>query len=211
MIKFVIIINFSNHFLKSKVKNSQQWYFAWESLRWGFYVVVIVVVYFWCISSYIDVLHFVVVSSFNFQATLLCHRHSTLVSQDSEGLHQLWVLPRLLLIGFSFSSTPGATDLSGRFLPTGVFYLTLLPNIFGTTWFYQGFPGSQQLFLEICRASCWSSKNTDQGHLFVWFTLIHNPLQILNLYLYMSILEKFLVFSAATLFSSHENIKQQPN
>ena len=119
--------------------------------------------------------------------------------------------PRLLLIAFSFSSSTSATASSGHFLHIGVFYLTLLPDIFGTTCFYQGFPGSQQLFLEICRASCWSSKNTDQGHLFVWFTLIHNPLQILNLYLYMSILEKFLVFSAATLFSSHENIRQQPN
>ena len=38
-----------------------------------------------------------------------------------------------------------ATVLSGHFLPTGVFYLTLLPDIFGTTCFYQGFTGSRQL------------------------------------------------------------------
>ena len=75
------------------------------------------------------------------------------------GLHQLWALPQLLLIAFSLSSTASATVLSGHFLPTGVFYLTLLPNIFGTTCFYQGFPGSRQLFLEICRASYWSSKH----------------------------------------------------
>ena len=94
-----------------------------------------------------------------FQATLLCHRHFTLASQAREGLYQLWALPRLLLIAFSFSSTASATVLSGHFLPTGVFYLTLLPDIFGTTCFYQGFPGSRQLFLEICRASYWSSKH----------------------------------------------------
>ena len=41
----------------------------------------------------------------------------------------------------------------------GIFYLELLPDIFGTTCFYQGFPGSRQLFLEICRASYWSSKH----------------------------------------------------
>ena len=41
----------------------------------------------------------------------------------------------------------------------GVFYLMLLPDIFGATCFYQGFPGSWQLFLEICRASYWSSKH----------------------------------------------------
>ena len=46
-----------------------------------------------------------------------------------------------------------ATVLSGYFLPTGIFYLTLLSDIFGTTCFYQGFPGSRQLFLESCRAS----------------------------------------------------------
>ena len=33
---------------------------------------------------------------------------------------------------------------------------------------------------------------TDPVHLFVWFTVIHNLLYILNLYLYMSILQKFL-------------------
>ena len=40
--------------------------------------------------SFVDVFHFVdVVSSFDFQATLPCHRHSTLASQTREGLHQL--------------------------------------------------------------------------------------------------------------------------
>ena len=61
-----------------------------------------------------------------------------------------------------FTMSPALTSamvLSGHFLPTGVFYLTLLPDIFGTTCFYQGFPGSRQLFLEICRASYWSSKH----------------------------------------------------
>ena len=58
-----------------------------------------------------------------------------------------------------FHLAASATALSGHFLPTGVFYLTLLPNIFGTTCFYQGLPGSQQFFLEVCRASYWSSKH----------------------------------------------------
>ena len=40
--------------------------------------------------SFVDVFHFVdVVSSFDFQATSLCDRHSTLASQTREGLHQL--------------------------------------------------------------------------------------------------------------------------
>ena len=46
-----------------------------------------------------------------------------------------------------------ATALSEHFLPTDIFYVTLLSDIFGTTCFYQGFPGSRKLFPEICRAS----------------------------------------------------------
>ena len=52
---------------------------------------------------------------------------------------------------FHYLLTASAMVLSGHFLPTGVFYLTLLPNIFGTsqhfgtTCFYQGFTGSRQL------------------------------------------------------------------
>ena len=34
-------------------------------------------------------------------------------------------------------------------------------------------------------------RNTDPAHLFVWFTVIHNLLYILSLYLCMSILQKF--------------------
>ena len=95
----------------------------------------------------------------NLQAALPCHRHSILASQAREGLHQFWALPWVLLIAFSFSSTASAMVLSGHFLPVGVFYFTLLLDIFGTTCFYQGLPGSPQFFLEVCRASYWSSKH----------------------------------------------------
>ena len=54
---------------------------------------------------------------------------------------------------FRYLLTASARVLSGHCLPTGVFYLMLLPEIFGTTCFYQGFPGSRQLFLKIRRAS----------------------------------------------------------
>ena len=71
------------------------------------------------------------------------------------------------------SFTASATVLSGYFLPTGVFYLTLLPHIFATTCFYQGLSGSRQFFLEVCRLHA-DPQNTDHAHLFVWFTAIHN-------------------------------------
>ena len=92
-----------------------------------------------------------------------------------------------------FHLAASATALSGHFLPTGVFYLTLLPKIFGITCFYQGLPGSQQFFLEVCWVLYWSSKHRPGPSA----CLIHsNPqsLNILNLYLYMSILQKFYLW-----------------
>ena len=191
---------------------------AWENLwRFLFIFVHFVVVVVLHLSSFVDVFHFVgVVSLFDFQATLPCHQHSTLASQAREDLHQLWALPRLLLIAFSFSSTASATVFSGHFLPTGVFYLVLAPNIFGTTCFYQDFSGSRQLFLEICRASCWSSKHRPGPSV----CLIHsNPQSFIHLksvFIHVNIAKvllvvKTLIRSAATLFSSHVSIKQQPN
>ena len=55
--------------------------------------------------------------------------------------------------------TASATVLSWRFSPTGVFYLTLLHRHFDSISIYQGFPGSRQFFLKVCRASYWSSKH----------------------------------------------------
>ena len=87
---------------------------------------------------------------------------------------------------FCYSFTASTTVLTGRFLPTGVFLpMSLLPDIFDTTCFYQGLRGSQQFFLEVSRASCWSSKhrpslsvclghNNPQkrysGRFYLWFT-----------------------------------------
>ena len=121
----------------------------------------------WC-SSFHFWSSFCCCCSFHFQVALPYHRHSTLASLAHEGLHQLWALPWLLLIALTFSSTASTTVLSGRFLPTGIFYLTLLcffiyRKRYGFEWafftlcsftcVYQGFPCSRQFFLEICRAS----------------------------------------------------------
>ena len=58
--------------------------------------------------------------------------------------------------------------------------------------YHQGLPGSRQFFLEVCQASS-DPQNTDPAHLFVWLAVIHNPLYNLDLYLYMSILQKLLL------------------
>ena len=158
-----------------------------------------------------------------FQATLPCHQQSTPASQTHEGLHQLWALPWLLSIAFSFSSTTSATVLSGHFLATGIFYLKLLPNIFGTFPIFW-------LNLLLSRF-CWEPAVTflKVAGLHTDFLkhrpspsvcLIHSNLQSLIhlkcVFMHVNIatvllMVKTLIRSAATLFSSHENIKQQPN
>ena len=136
---------------------------AWENLRRFLFIFVHFVVVVVHLSSFVDVFHFV--GSFNFQATLPCHRHSTLASQTYEGLH-LSSTPTTLDCLFFFI-TASATVLSGHFLPTGVFYLKLLPDIFGTFPTFWHIPdilaqpafikvllGVGSYFLESCRTSC---------------------------------------------------------
>ena len=121
-----------------------------------------------------------------------------------------------------FFITASATVLSGHFLPTGVFYLKLLPDIFGTFPTFWHIPdilaqpafikvllGVGSYFLESCRTSCWSSKHRSGPSV----CLIHrNPQPSIHVNIAKVLLVvKTLIRSAATLFSSHENIKQQPN
>ena len=79
----------------------------------------------------------------------------------------------------------------GIFYPPAFFTLHSFTNIL--TCVYQGFPGSWQLFFEVCRASYWSSKHRPNPSV----CFIHsNPqsLYILNLHLYMSIFQKFYLW-----------------
>ena len=54
---------------------------------------------------------------------------------------------------FRYLLTASAMVLSGHFLPTGVFYLTLLPNILAQPAFIKVSLGAGSYFLESCRAS----------------------------------------------------------
>ena len=98
---------------------------------------------------------------------------------------------------FRYLLTASATVLSGHFLPTGVFYLMLFPDIFVTfPAFWHNLLLSRfhwelaATFLKVAGLHT-DLQNTDLAHLCVWFTVIHNLLCILSLYLYMSILQKF--------------------
>ena len=83
--------------------------------------------------------------------------------------------------------------LSGDFLPTGIFYLTLLPNILAQPAFIKASLGAGSYSLKFAGLHT-DPQNTDPAHLFVWFTVIQNLLYILNLYLYMSILQSFYLW-----------------
>ena len=89
--------------------------------------------------------------------------------------------------------------LSGHFLTTAVFYLTLLPDIFGTTCFYQGLPWSRQFFLQVCRGSYWSSKHRSGPSV----CLIHsNPQSFIHLkfvFIHVNIANVLLIFDKKVL------------
>ena len=117
---------------------------------------------------------------------------------------------------FHYLLTASATVLSRQFLPTGVFYLMLLLDILAQPAFIKVSLVAGSYFLESCRASYWSSKHRPGPSV----CLIHsNPQSFIHLkfvFMHVNIAKvllvmKTLIKSAATLFRSHENIKQQPN
>ena len=73
----------------------------------------------------------------HFQATFLCHQHSTLVSHVGEGLHQLWALHWLLLVAlllpdFSVTVNHECYAFERAFLLTGVFLPSTPSPLSGT-------------------------------------------------------------------------------
>ena len=78
----------------------------------------------------------------------------------------------------------------GIFYPQAFFYLMILLEILAQSAFINASLGTGSYSLKFAGLHT-DPRNTDPTHLFVWFTVIHNLLYILNLYLYMSILQKF--------------------
>ena len=130
---------------------------------------------------YLHLSSFVNVSSFDFQATLPCHLHSTMAYQACEGLHQLWALPPTAfdcLFFFIYREHYGfewAFFTHRRFLP------------YAPSW---QFWHNMLLSLKFAGPHT-DPRNTDPAHLFIWSTVFQNLLYILNLYLSMLILQKF--------------------
>ena len=130
---------------------------------------------------------------------LLCHVTGTLLwllrpvkTSTSSDLY-----PNYFWLPFLFHLQRALRFWVGIFLPISGFYLTLLPNIFGTfPTFWHNLLLSRfhwepaVTFLKVAglHTDPWK---TDPVHLFVCITVIHNLLYILSLYLCISILQKF--------------------
>ena len=181
---------------------------AWENLRR----------FLWCWSSFCCCCCFICwCSSFTFSF----RHHPSPFSGLSPGFYTHFILLAQSIaewfVILSFSTIPLSSYRErygfewALFYPQALFYLTLLHWHF--TCVYQGLPGSRQFFLEVCRASYWSSKHRPGPSV----CLIHsNPQSFLHLksvFMHVNIAKvllvvKTLIRSAATLFTSHENIKQ---
>ena len=114
---------------------------------------------------------------------------------------------------FRYLLTASATVLSGHFLPTGVFYLTLLPDIFGIPnilaqpAFIKVSLGAGSYFHESCRASYWSSKHRPSPSV----CLIHsNPQSFIHLKFVFIHVNIAKVFTCDENFDK-KNIDQQPH
>ena len=81
----------------------------------------------------------------------------------------------------------------GILYPLAFFPLRSLPTFLAQPAFIKASlrAGSYSLKFAGIHTDPW---NIDPAHLFVWFTVIHNLLYILNLYLCMSILQKFYLW-----------------
>ena len=95
-------------------------------------------------------------------------------------VHHSVILDTFIFQPFCYLLTASATVLSGHFLPTGVLYSfpTFWHNLLLSRFCWE----PAVTFLKVAGLHT-DPRNTDPAHLFVWFTVIHNLLYILSLYL----------------------------
>ena len=123
----------------------------------------------------VDVLHFI----FDLHFIVICRFSSFIFCFLTSSLTLPWTIagvftPHFILsalpiaewfAALSFSTIPLSSYCKRYgfewvfFNPQAFFTLRSFTNSFDSTCFYQGFPGSRQFFLEVCRALYWSSKH----------------------------------------------------
>ena len=142
---------------------------------------------FCCCSLFVVFLHFVSRLLYHVTGIPPCILRPMKASTSSE------LYPDYFWLPFLFHLLWALWLWVGIFYPQTFFTLRSFTDIL--TCVYQSIPGSQSSSLKFAgpHTDPW---NTDLAHLFVWFTVIHNPFYILyiNLYLYMSILQKFYLW-----------------
>ena len=171
-------------FLKSKVKNSQWWYFVWENLRGGFccssfhFCIFILFLY----LHFIFDLHFVVVLHWSFFLIHIFFSQSSLTYPltIARFSHSFYIFSpahcRVICDTFIFNHFVIFLPRALRFW-VSIFY----PQVFFTLRsFTDILPAFIKVFLRAGSSSFKfaglhiDSENTDSAHLFVWFTVIHN-------------------------------------
>ena len=151
--------------MNNKAKNSQRWYFAWENLRGGFCCIFILLLMF-----FISFLIFIFLSFVDFLHSHFAFRHhpSPFRRLSPGFLHPFYTFSqahrRLIRDTFIFNYSVIFLPRALRFwvdvfYPQAFFYLTLLHRYFWLNLHLSRSPRSRQFFLEVCRASYWSSKH----------------------------------------------------
>ena len=203
----IIIIN--NYLHKSQItKNSQRWYLLERNARvfYSFLFILLLLLFF--IYLHLSMFLILLVLYLYLISRLLCHVTSTppwllrpvKVSTSSE------LYPDYFRLLFLFHLPRALRFWVHIFYPQAFFTLRSsqhfwhIPNIFDTFptfWHNLLLPRfcweSAVTFLKVAWLHT-DSQNTDPANLFVWFTVIHNLLCILSLYLYMSILQTFYLW-----------------
>ena len=137
-----------------------------------------------CIKTFFVIINFVIRLWFSGCFTMSPALHP--------GFSGLWRPPPAL------SSTPTSFDCLFFFIYCEHYgfhwaFFTLFLNILAQPAFIKASVGAGSYSLKFAGLHT-DPRNTDPTHLIVWFTVIHNLLYILNLYLYMLILQKFYLW-----------------
>ena len=163
---------------------------AWQNLRRFLFILLLFFMY-----LHLSMFFILLVLYLHLISRLLCHVTGTppwllrpvKVSTSSE------LYPDYFWLPFLFHLPRALRFWVGIFYPQAFFTLRSFPTFLAQPAFIKASLGAGSYSLKFAGLHT-DPRNTDPAHLFVWFTVIHNLLYILNLYLYMSILQKFYLW-----------------
>ena len=177
---------------------------AWENLQWDFcdvgshfYFVAVLHLLFFFIHIFFSTSSLTLPWTIARFLHLFCTfslAHRRLIRDTFIFNHSVIFLPRALRFWVDI------------FYPQAIFTLRSFPTFLAQHAFVKASLGAGSYSLKFVGFHT-DPRNTDPVHLFVWFTVIHNPLYILNLYLCMLILQTFLLVVKTVI----KHIDQQPH